>query len=188
MPPASFIYFNPGNEEAIGISRRNYTPAFSVRRMAMELADGIGLPPALVRRFRRCRLGRITGRRGLRGAHEATVPPFAPPGLSAPALFRAAFRGSALGTGAERVGPVRAHGQAIPPAPRDTRVDGGLSPVGYPCGRRPIAGWPAGRRHARRWPPSMRYCLRRNCPRFPSLPHRSTPSAIGSTVSRGHSC
>ena len=38
MPPASFIYFNPGNEEAIGISRRNYTPAFSVRRMAMELA------------------------------------------------------------------------------------------------------------------------------------------------------
>ena len=38
MPPASFIYFNPGNEEAIGVSRRNYTPAFSVRRMGMELA------------------------------------------------------------------------------------------------------------------------------------------------------
>ena len=38
MQLSSFIYFNPGNEEAIGIGRRNYTPAFSVRRMGAELA------------------------------------------------------------------------------------------------------------------------------------------------------
>lgn len=38
MQLSSFIYFNPGNEDAIGVGRRNYTPAFSVRRMSAELA------------------------------------------------------------------------------------------------------------------------------------------------------